>query len=153
MVRVHPRPPGYNFEYNKIRMNQLLLAGCIIINNDNEILLLHRNAPNRAQWETPGGKVEKNETPRACAIREAEEELGVKIEIIKELGRKKFREDQHIMVYIWFLAKIINGEPRVMEAKHDDLDFWTWEEIKHKKDLSPNTQNLVKAYLNHELSL
>lgn len=37
------------------------LAGALIINKEG-LLLMHRNTENRAQWELPGGKVEKGDT-------------------------------------------------------------------------------------------
>jgi len=44
-------------------LRKLQLAGCVIENNEGKILLLHRNTPERQQWETPGGKIEPNEEP------------------------------------------------------------------------------------------
>lgn len=134
-------------------MQKLILAGFIIINDNNEVLLLHRNTPKRTQWETPGGKVEENETPEQCAVREAKEELGVDVKIIKELGTKDFKEDEFTNTYIWLLAEIICGKPKAIEEKHDKLQYWSWEKLQKRNDLSPNTQNLVKAYFDKELSL
>lgn len=131
--------------------NNLQLAGGVILNNKNEVLLLHRNSPNRIQWETPGGKVEKNENPKQCVIREIKEELGIDIEITKELGREDFQEDEYTMSYIWFLVKVLKGKPMPLEEKHDDLKFWSWQELKTKKDISPNTKNLVAAYFKNKL--
>ncbi len=37
------------------------------------------------KWELPGGKVELNETPEECLIREIKEELNIEIKIIREL--------------------------------------------------------------------
>ena len=133
--------------------NKLLLAGSIIINDKSEVLLLHRNAPNRIQWETPGGKVEDEETPEECTLRESKEELGVDVKIIKKLGQREFKEDQYEMVYIWFLVKILEGNPKAIEDKHDDLCYWSWQDLKNKQDLSPNTQNLVNAYFKNELNI
>jgi 8-oxo-dGTP diphosphatase len=51
-------------------------------NDRDEVLLLERaNEPNRGFWSPPGGKVhiDDGESPYACACREAEEELGLKI--------------------------------------------------------------------------
>ena len=42
-------------------MKKIELAGAIILDKDNRILLIHRNTPELKQWELPGGKLEKDE--------------------------------------------------------------------------------------------
>ena len=49
-------------------------------NDDDEVLLLERaREPNRGLWSPPGGKLRTDlgESPYACAVREAQEELGL----------------------------------------------------------------------------
>lgn len=44
-----------------------------------EVLMLFRHkAPNRGQWVAPGGKVERNESPLEGALRELQEESGLR---------------------------------------------------------------------------
>lgn len=129
------------------------LAGCVIENHEGKILLLHRNTSKRVQWETPGGKVEKDEDPENAAVREAEEELGIKVDIVKKLGEETFREDDFEMNYVWFKAKITGGNPKPVEDGFDKLEYFSWEELKDKDDLSANTQNLVSAYYNKKIAL
>lgn len=57
-------------------------AGGIVTNLKNEILCINR----LGKWDFPKGKVEKNETSELAAIREVEEETGLKdLQIIKSL--------------------------------------------------------------------
>ncbi|MEZ4768381.1 MAG: 8-oxo-dGTP diphosphatase [Caldilineales bacterium] len=43
-----------------------------------EVLMMHRRKqPNLGQWTAPGGKVELNESPAECAVRELREETGL----------------------------------------------------------------------------
>lgn len=125
---------------------KLQLAGCIIEDTNGKVLLLHRNTPERKQWETPGGKIEEGEDPMAAAKREAKEELGVEAEIIGEIGRKEFKEDNYEMGYVWYRAKIVSGEPKPIEGKHDKAEYFSWEELKSMNDISPNTKNLVEYH-------
>lgn len=122
---------------------KLQLAGCVIQNSEGKLLLLHRNSPNRTQWETPGGKIEEGEDEKVAAIREVKEELGVQVEIESEIGREDFLEDGNEMGYVWFQAKIVGGEPQPQEEKHDKAEYFSWEELKDMEGLSPNTKNLV----------
>lgn len=49
-----------------------------VFNEDDEVLLLERTQePNRGLWSPPGGKLQtdRGESPYACAIREAREEM------------------------------------------------------------------------------
>ncbi len=54
---------------------KLVIAGGGLVYNDNkEILFIHRNG----RWDLPKGKIEKKEDIEDCALREVEEETGVK---------------------------------------------------------------------------
>ncbi len=135
-------------------MNNLTLAGCVLPNQAGEILLIHRNTEKRVQWEVPGGKIEEGEEAISTAAREIQEELGVEVNILKELGSKEFTEDNFMMHYTWYLAEITKGEPRLMEDNYDELRYFSWADLtKMTEQLSPNTRNLVAAYVNNEINL
>lgn len=105
---------------------------------------MHRNTPNRVQWEIPGGKIETNETPWETAKREVREELNIEVYFLKELGNKIFQEDSFVMNYTWFLVKIISGVPKIMEKKFDDIKYFSKGELLNvSSSLSPNTKNFI----------
>jgi 8-oxo-dGTP pyrophosphatase MutT (NUDIX family) len=54
----------------------------VYIIQDNKVLLIHHRKFNK--WMPPGGHVNPDETPPECARREAYEETGLHIELIKE---------------------------------------------------------------------
>src|SRR3989344_5580656 len=124
-----------------MRNKKIHLAGCVILNEKGRVLLLHRNTPVRKQWETSGGKLEDGEDYKKAAEREIEEELGVDVDILKKLGQKDFVEDGYVMTYMWFLAKVKMGEPKILEKeKFDQLKYFSWRQLLKIKDkLSPNT--------------
>jgi 8-oxo-dGTP diphosphatase len=53
-----------------------------------EVLVIHR--VNRQDWTFPKGKVEAGETPQACALREVEEETGLRCRLEEELPRTSY---------------------------------------------------------------
>lgn len=128
---------------------KLKLAGCIIKNSEQKILLIHRNTPRRNQWEIPGGKIDDRENPEQTAKREVLEELGVDVQIISKLGEQEFSEDGYAMDYVWYESKIVSGEPKLLEEKFDEFRYFSLDELKTMKDkLSPNARN----FINHEES-
>ncbi len=62
------------------KMKVITAAGGMVVNPKKEILFIYRNR----RWDLPKGKTEKNEGIETCAIREVEEETGV-----RNLGNKK----------------------------------------------------------------
>lgn len=123
------------------------VAGCVIRNDDGDILLLRRVSGDHAQWEMPGGKVESNETPENAAGREVHEELGVQVTIGVKLGQAAFEFDGQEWLYHWFEAKIISGDPQIMEpTKFDQLRYFSLEQM--KSDISMMSPNIVNV-LNH----
>ena len=68
----------------------MIASGPVIIQKRNNVLktllVKHGDKPvNQLKWKFPGGKLIKNSSLENNAIREAQEEIGVKIKIISEL--------------------------------------------------------------------
>jgi ADP-ribose pyrophosphatase YjhB (NUDIX family) len=70
-------------------------SNLLIINESGQVLLIKRS--DTGQWAIPGGKQEFGESAAECAIREAEEESGVKAEITGFLG--VYSNPNHIVAY------------------------------------------------------
>src|SRR4030042_3037561 len=117
-------------------MNKTInLAGCTSRNTKDAILLLHRHTPKRNQWEIPGGKQKTGESLQATATRELKEELGIVVEIQKEIGQQKFIEDNQEYLYTWFEAKISSGKPELKEKDvFDKLKYFRRNDLMHVKN-------------------
>lgn len=81
-------------------------AGIILI-EDNKLALIERHKQGRHYFAFPGGGVDEGETDQEAAIREAEEELGIRVEILHkavEIHRLNKRDQ------IYFLVRQSGGE-------------------------------------------
>lgn len=66
--------------YLKGKFKVIKAAGGVV-EKDGKLLMIYR----RKVWDIPKGKLDKGETIEQCAVREVEEETGVKVEIDKEI--------------------------------------------------------------------
>ncbi len=129
------------------------LAGCIIRDKDNRILLLHRNTDKHQQWEVPGGKVEDGEEPQATAMREVKEETGVDVQIIQLLGHQAFTEGERTFDYSYFLAEIVDGEISVLEPEtFDDAKHFSIGQMRHL-NLSTGASTFLNMVQKGEIEL
>jgi 8-oxo-dGTP pyrophosphatase MutT (NUDIX family) len=86
--------------------------------DDGRILLVR--LVDTGKWATIGGAVEPDESPSACAVREAEEEAGITVElgaILGVFGGPDYRvtypnSDESAYVVTVFHATVIDGTPR-----------------------------------------
>ena len=62
-------------------MERQFTATVYIIENEKVLLIYHKKLK---KWLPPGGHIDPNETPSEAAIREAREETGLTIELIKQ---------------------------------------------------------------------
>ena len=61
-------------------------AGVILAFDGNDVILIKQNHfPQGKLLEIPGGKIEKGENPKQCAVREFEEETGYQAKKVKHL--------------------------------------------------------------------
>ncbi len=98
----------------------LLLPSTAVLPRDDAGRLLLVRLIDTGNWATIGGAVEPDESPRDCAVREAEEEAGVTVELGKILGVFGGREyrvtypngDESAYVVTVFDATVAGGTPR-----------------------------------------
>jgi 8-oxo-dGTP diphosphatase len=64
-------------------------AGGLVL-RDGKVLLVHR--PKYDDWSFPKGKCDDGEGDEACALREVEEETGLRCELFEELGTTSYRD-------------------------------------------------------------
>ena len=132
---------------------KIQLAGCVIVDELEHVLLLHRYAGNSMHWELPGGKLESGETAETAAVREVKEELGVAVRLVRALGSCEFEQAGREYQYHWFHAVIERGEPEVQEADtFDDLDYMSLDDMMESA-LSPNMQILLLKFWSSEVVL
>jgi 8-oxo-dGTP diphosphatase len=132
---------------------RIQLAGCVMLDDYGRILLLHRNTPKRTQWELPGGKVEPDELPEQAAVREIDEELGVKVRLVKVLGFGEFEEGDNEYHYVWFQAVVTEADPMLNETDtFDDLDYFELEDLPSLA-LSANMQVLFEKIVSGDVAL
>ena len=101
----------YTYEYPR----PAVTADCVVITKEKEpkVLLIQRgNDPFKGCWAFPGGFMNMDETAEQCAVRELEEETGLKVSNIQQIGAysKVDRDPRGRTVTVAYLALIDNAE-------------------------------------------
>lgn len=83
----------------------------LIVDNQNRLFTAQRSSTMNLplKWELPGGKIESNESPEGCLIREIKEELNIEIEIIANLESNQHTYPNITIRLIPFICKQISG--------------------------------------------
>ena len=102
---------SYTYEYPR----PAVTADCVVITKENKpkVLLIQRgNEPFKGQWAFPGGFMNMDETTEQCAVRELEEETGLKVSNIQQIGAysKVDRDPRGRTVTVAYLALIEKPE-------------------------------------------
>ncbi len=97
-------------------------AECVVVNDAGQVLLTLRD--DFRIWVPPGGHLESGETPAEAALRETEEECGVKVEIVRLAG--VYVRPRSGRINFTYLARPLNGTPggsrEVVKSAYFDRD-------------------------------
>ena len=98
---------AYTYKYPR----PAVTADCVVVTRENEpkVLLIQRgNPPYKGCWAFPGGFLNMDETTEQCAIRELEEETGLKVSELQQIGAysKVDRDPRGRTVTVAYLVRI-----------------------------------------------
>ena len=104
-------------------------ADCVVITKeaDAKVLLIQRgDEPYKGCWAFPGGFMNMDETTEQCAIRELEEETGLKVNEIHQVGAysKVYRDPRGRTVTVAYLAVIDKPMPVVGLDDATKAEWW-----------------------------
>lgn len=74
-------------------------------------------------WNFPGGKLELGEMPFECAMREVEEEIGLRVHNLKEVYHGEFWFDNTYWQGYFYFAESVSGVPSIKEFKIKGIQF------------------------------
>jgi 8-oxo-dGTP pyrophosphatase MutT (NUDIX family) len=75
-----------------------------IVGREREYLLVEARR-SRGEWVLPKGHIEPGETPETAAVREVEEEAGVRATVVGEAGESTYTMDGQPVRVIFFLMR------------------------------------------------
>lgn len=109
---------AYTYKYPR----PAVTADCIVITKDAEpkvLLILRGGEPFKGAWAFPGGFMNMDETTEQCAIRELEEETGLRVSEIRQIGAysKVDRDPRGRTITVAYLAII--DEPVAVQGQDD----------------------------------
>lgn len=123
-------------------------AGGAVSDGNGRLLAIHR----LGRWDLPKGKVEPNEAIEEAAIREVEEECGLKT--LRSLGplcqtwhTYERKGKQHLKRTDWFLMAGDAAEPLTAQAE-EDIDAAQWMDAEGLEELRRDTYSSILTVLN-----
>ena len=133
------------------QVNIVIAGGGIVFNEKGELLMIFR----RGKWDLPKGKIELTEKITDGAVREVEEETGVKIESINEkpittyhvyqLGGKDCLKETN-----WFEMAALPGQKNLIPQTEEDIEEVRWVKKsdleKYKEESYPLIWDLISRY-------
>jgi len=130
----------------------LVLPSAAVLPRDAAGRLLLVRISDTGQWAAIGGAIEPDESPERAALREAQEEAGVTLElgpILAVLGGPEFRitypnGDQTSYVSTVFDAKVIGGTPKPDGEETLAVEWWDCEALPYG-EMSGFTRSLLAA--------
>ena len=117
-----------------VNQRPVVAVDVLIRKDDGYVFIKRKNEPYRGCWAIPGGLVEYGETVEQAAEREAKEETGLDVKLIRLVGvySDPTRDPRGHCISIAYLAEIVSGELRaatdakkakIFKRKPDNLAF------------------------------
>lgn len=125
-------------------------AGGVVINQKNEVLFIRR----LGRWDLPKGKIEKGESLEQAAVREIEEETGLKEIILEEFLNNTFhiyteRNGEKILkTTYWFRMRYVGNEKPVPQFEEGISEVCWKDSDAISRDVLPQTFKNIKLILN-----
>jgi len=128
-----------------------IICVCIVVIKENNKYLLTKRAKDEASdgtlWQLAGGTVEFDETPEKTLIREAKEELGLDVKIIKFIPKifTKIASNWQAIFFIYLCERLTKDQSIKLNNEATDYGWFTLPEIKNLPTLGQVYEILQEA--------
>ncbi len=124
-------------------------AGGVVVRSGDagpEVLVVHR--VRQDDWSLPKGHLDAGEDAVTAALREVEEEAGVRCAVVRPLGATRYVGPLGPKRVRWFLMRPLEGDP-VARPPDDEVDMARWLPAARLEGLLtyPSDLDLVRAAL------
>jgi 8-oxo-dGTP diphosphatase len=122
------------------------VAANVAVEREGALLLVKLNyGPRSGRWALPGGLVEADETPERAAVRETEEETGLRVEV-EGLLTTWMRPGFPVLV-VTYRGRVAGGELRAAPEEASDVAFFPRAELPPLEELAwPSTAHGLDAW-------
>ncbi|EAR00679.1 NUDIX hydrolase [Maribacter sp. HTCC2170] len=124
---------------------RVVAAGGVVTNKEGKVLFIYRND----KWDLPKGKLDKGETIEECAIREVEEETGVKKLKIENFLRTTYhifkRNGQFKLKEVHWYAMKTSYDGELKGQKSEGIEKVKWKGPKKIKKALTNSYVNIKS--------
>ena len=101
---------------------EIRAAGGVITDDDGRVVVVHR--PRHGDWSLPKGKLDPGETWEAAALREVQEECGLRCELVHALPPTRYRTAGGTKEVRWWRMRVL--EDLGSERTDDEVDELRW---------------------------
>jgi 8-oxo-dGTP diphosphatase len=140
---------GYQIDMEEQLKRPKVGVGVVVVKEGKVLLGKRKNAHGDGSWSLPGGHLEYGETIEECALREVDEEVGVKIKNLR-LGpytNDIFPNEQKHYITLYVISDYLSGQVEIKEP--DKCERWEWFEWNNLPEpLFIPMQNLIKTGYN-----
>lgn len=127
-------------------------AGGVYFKNNSVLLVKIEYGRNRGMWMLPGGFVEPGETIEEAAVREFEEETGLKTEISRMIGIRSGAQEVDgntvSSVYFVFEVNYLSGILQKDDGEIAAIQFWNISDIEQSKEIVELSKEMILSAWN-----
>ncbi len=94
----------------------MIIVAAGFIHKEGKLLIAQRlpNTHGALKWELPGGKLEKDEDPRDCLVREIREELDIEVRVGEIMETVFHRYPERSILLLFYKCQWIAGEAKAI---------------------------------------
>ena len=123
-------------------------AGGVVLRNtaagEREVLIVHR--PKYDDWSLPKGKADDGERPEQTALREVEEETGLRCRLGTEVGKTRYRDSQgRSKVVRYWLMEPEADDPFVPNREVDAVRWCSFDDAQAALSYAHDRKLLARA--------
>lgn len=120
---------------------KIIAAGGLVFNEKKQLLMIFR----REKWDLPKGKLDKGEKIEDCALREVEEETGLKELVLKKFAGLTYHEyfdkysNQNVIKETHWYEMFAPGDQPLIPQTDEDIQEIEWVDEQHTHEKLNNT--------------